>query len=165
MPGAKRTLHLFFPLLLLAGCLAGQERGGQDIRGARIEVQKYTIDANINPRTQSIEATAKIDLNPLESANEATFELNPALNVSKAVDGKGAAAQATRNPDGSLRVVFPSGLQKGQPTTLVLSYDGKITGEEDSPVPGIKFAALHPDFGYLMYPSRWFPISGYSTNR
>jgi tetratricopeptide (TPR) repeat protein len=165
MPGVKRTFHLFAPILLLAGCLSGQEHGSQDIRGARIDVQKYTIDASINPRTQSIEATAKIDFNPLEGANEATFELNPALNISKAVDGKGATAQTTRNPDSSLRVVFASGLQKGQPTTLILSYDGKLTGEEDSPIPGIKFAALHPDFGYLLYPARWFPVSGYAVNR
>ena len=30
---------------------------------------------------------------------------------------------------------------------------------------GIKFAALHPDFGYLTYPARSFPVAGYSTNR
>jgi tetratricopeptide (TPR) repeat protein len=165
MLGAKRTFHLFAQFLLLAGCLAGQERGAQDVRGARIEVQKYTIDANINPRTQSIEATAKVDFNPLESANEASFELNGALTISKAVDGQGATVQTTRNPDSSIRAVFPSGLQKGQPATLVLSYDGKLTGNEDSPISGIKFAALHPDFGYLLYPARWFPVSGYTVNR
>ena len=30
---------------------------------------------------------------------------------------------------------------------------------------GIKFAAIHPDFSYLMYPARWFPIAGYTTDR
>jgi hypothetical protein len=30
---------------------------------------------------------------------------------------------------------------------------------------GVKFAAIHPDFAYLMYPSRWFPVSGYTTDR
>jgi len=28
-----------------------------------------------------------------------------------------------------------------------------------------KFAAIHPDFAFLMYPARWFPVSGYSTDR
>ena len=55
----------------------------------KIDVKKYTIDAAINPRTQSIEATAKIEFTPLENANQVTFELNNALNVSKAVDAKG----------------------------------------------------------------------------
>jgi tetratricopeptide (TPR) repeat protein len=44
-------------------------------------------------------------------------------------------------------------------------YDGRLTGNEDSPVEGIKFAAIHPDFAYLMYPARWFPVSGYTTDR
>ena len=30
---------------------------------------------------------------------------------------------------------------------------------------GIKFAAIQPDFAYLMYPARWFPVAGYSTDR
>ncbi|MBV9083299.1 MAG: tetratricopeptide repeat protein, partial [Acidobacteriaceae bacterium] len=51
------------------------------------------------------------------------------------------------------------------PCQVAISYDGKLTGNEDSPVYGIKFAALHPDFGYLLYPSRWFPVSGYTVNR
>src|SRR5882757_8319141 len=98
----------------------------------RIEVQKYTIDANINPRTQSIEATAKIDFTALENSSEATFELNNALTISKAVDGHGAAVQTTRNPDGTVRVIFPTGLVKSQPAQIAISYDGKLAGNEDS---------------------------------
>jgi aminopeptidase N len=131
----------------------------------RIEVQKYAIEANVNPRTQSIEATAKIDFTALENSAEATFELNNAFTISKAVDGQGASIQTTRNPDGTVRVVFPTGLQKSQATQMTISYDGKLTGNEDSPVSGIRFAALHPDFGYLLYPARWFPVNGYTTNR
>ena len=48
---------------------------------------------------------------------------------------------------------------------MTFHYDGRLTGAEDSPVFGIKFAALHPDYGYLLYPARWFPVSGYSTDR
>src|SRR5882762_1004857 len=105
--GVNRTVLFLVQTCTLAAGLAGQDR--QDVRGPRIDVQKYTIDAHINPRTQSIEATAKIDFNPLESANEATFELNGALNIAKAVDGHGAAVQTSRNADSSIRVVFPGG--------------------------------------------------------
>ncbi len=59
-------------------------------RAPKIDVKKYTINAAINPRTQSIEATAKIDFTPLENANQITFELNNALTISKAVDATGA---------------------------------------------------------------------------
>jgi tetratricopeptide (TPR) repeat protein len=145
--------------------LGGSAWGQAGRTAPRMEVQKYTIEANVNPRTQTIEATAKIDFTALENSADATFELNNALAISKAVDGQGAAIQTTRNPDGTVRVVFPTGLQKSQATLMTISYDGKLTGNEDSPVSGIRFAALHPDFGYLLYPARWFPVNGYTTNR
>ena len=101
-----------------------------------------------------------------ENTNEAIFELNDALTVSKAVDMAGKPLATSRNTqDFTLHVSFPAGLQKGQSSQISVSYDGKLTGNEDSPVSGIKFAALHPDFGYLLYPARWFPVSGYTTNR
>ena len=133
---------------------------------SRIDVTKYTIDADINPRTQSLVATAKIDFTPVDATNELTFELNNALAVSKAVDtqkhtlGTGRSAQ-----DFTVKVELPSGVQKSQPCSIALTYGGKLTGDEESPINGINFAALHPDYGYLLYPGRWFPVSGYTTDR
>ncbi len=130
------------------------------------EVQKYTIDANINPRTQSLTATARIDFTPLDNLADATFELNSALNVSKAVDRTGQNLAIARNTqDFTVKVAFANGLPKGQPAQVAFTYNGKLTGSEDSPVYGIKFAALHPDYSYLLYPARWFPVNGYTVNR
>ena len=56
-------------------------------------------------------------------------------------------------------------LQKGKVAALTFIYDGKMTGNEESPVFGIKFAAIHPDMSYFMYPARWFPVSEYTTDR
>jgi len=157
MRGFKWTL-LF--LALAASVLA------QDKHPHNIQVQKYTIDAEINPRTQSITATAKIDFTSLENISEASFELNNALAVSKAVDAQGHTLEASRDSqDASIKVELPAPIQKSQTGEICLTYAGKLTGNEDGPVSGIKFAALHPDFGYLLYPARWFPVSGYTTNR
>jgi aminopeptidase N len=139
-------------LFALAVCAWGQEKR------PRIDVQKYIIEADINPRTQSISATAKIDFTPLESTPDAVFELNNALTVSKAVDAQGKPVETSRDDkDFTIKVNFPAPLQKTQPCELSITYDGKLTGNEDSPVSGIKFAALHP--------ARWFPVSGYTANR
>lgn len=146
-------------LLMLAATL-----GAQDKR-SRIEVQRYTIDAQINPRTQTLTATAKIEFTPLETASDVTFELNNALTVSKAVDAKGEAIPTARGADFTVRVMIPGGIVKNQPQVISLSYDGKLTGDEDGPISGIRFAALHPDFGYLLYPARWFPVNNYSIGR
>ncbi len=155
-----RGLNWLVLLLVAAASLGAQEKR------SRIDVQKYTIDADVNPRTQSIAATAKIDFTALEATNSVIFELNNALTVSKALDQQGQPLQVARNaPDFTIRLAFPAGLQKSQHCQITLTYDGKLTGNEDSPVYGIKFAALHPDFGYLLYPARWFPVSGYTVNR
>jgi aminopeptidase N len=149
------VLVLLFPVCLFA----------QDKR-TKIEVQRYTIDAQINPRTQSLTATAKIEFTPLETASDVSFELNAALAVSKAIDAHGESVPTTRgSSDFTLRVMVPGGVAKNQPTTLSISYNGRLTGEEDSPVSGIRFAALHPDYAYLLYPARWFPVNDYTVNR
>ncbi|HUI58255.1 MAG TPA: M1 family aminopeptidase, partial [Bryobacteraceae bacterium] len=81
-------------------------------------------------------------------------------------DGAGKQVNASRNQqEYSVRLNFDQPLAKGQPVSITFYYDGKLTGQEDSPVYGIKFAAIHPEFAYLMYPARWFPVSGYSTDR
>jgi tetratricopeptide (TPR) repeat protein len=157
MMRAHRWLVLIF---VLAATVRAQDKR------SRIDVQRYTIDAQVNPRTQSLTATAKIEFTPLETASDVTFELNNALTVSKALDARGESISTSRGgPDFTIRVMIPGGIVKNQPTFVSLTYDGKLTGEEDSPVSGIKFAALHPDFGYLLYPSRWFPINNYTVNR
>ena len=56
-----------------------------------------------------------------------------------------------------MRLSFEQPLPKGQPVTVTFYYDGHLTGQEDSPVYGIKFAAIHPDFAYLMYPGALVP--------
>ena len=152
-------------LILLA---AGVSAPAQERRPAsRIHVDQYTIDAEISPNTQSIDAKAAVQFVPLdEGVSSAIFELNNALNVSKVVDGTGKQIQASRNQqDFTVRLNFDQPLPKGQPVTLTFYYDGKLTGQEDSPVYGIKFAAIHPDYAYLMYPARWFPVNGYTTDR
>lgn len=131
-----------------------------------IDVSHYAIDAEINPRTQSLSAVAKIDFKALEPGSDATFELNNALAVSKVVDGTGQTIPTSRNEaDFTLRLMFPSALQKDQIYHVAVSYQGKLTGNEDGPISGIKFAALHPENGFLLYPARWFPINGYTTDR
>jgi len=40
-----------------------------------------------------------------------------------------------------------------------------ITGNEDGPIEGLKLAAIQEPITYLLYPARWFPSTGYLTNR
>jgi tetratricopeptide (TPR) repeat protein len=142
---------------------AAQERRA----GTQIDVQGYTIEAEISPNSQSLSAKAEVRFVPLvDNLATASFELNNALNIARVVDGTGKQIPAARSQaDFSVRLAFDPPLAKGVPAALTFYYDGKLSGQEDSPVEGIRFAAIHPDYSFLLYPSRWFPVNGYSTDR
>jgi len=151
-------------LLLFAG---PQNAPAQERRSNRIDVEQYTIDAEIAPANATLAAKAAIRFSPLDdNIGSATFELNNALNIARVTDEQGNQIPASRNQtDSTIRLTFPQPLAKGKPVTITFEYDGRLTGNEESPVYGIKFAAIHPDFAYLMYPARWFPVNGYTTDR
>jgi tetratricopeptide (TPR) repeat protein len=134
---------------------------------SRIDVEQYSIEAEVTPNTSTLAAKTSVRFLPLgDGVTSATFELNNALNVSRVVDEEGKQIPASRNQqDSTLRLSFEQPLAAGKAVTLTFYYDGRLTGNEESPVFGIKFAAIHPDFAYLMYPARWFPVNGYTTDR
>jgi tetratricopeptide (TPR) repeat protein len=166
----SRKLPLLTPALLtLVALLAitparSQERS---TAGGRIDIDHYKIDAEINPRTQSLTATVETHFSAVDNnVSTVAFELNNALNVSRVVDDAGRQIPASRSQqDYTLRLTFPEPLIKGRPMTVTFTYDGRLSGAEDSPVYGIRFAAIHQDYAYLMYPARWFPVAGYTTDR
>jgi len=150
--------------LAIASLLSAQDKGG---KRARLDVDHYVINAEVNPHTQALSASVQVRFVPLDNdVSTATFELNNALNVSRVVDDAGHQLQSSRSgSDFGLRVNFPAPLPKGKPATVTFTYDGRLTGEEESPVYGIKFASIQNDYAYLMYPSRWFPINDYTVDR
>jgi len=132
----------------------------------RMDVNDYTIDAQVDPNAQTIRATAKVRFTPLDDASSLSFELNNALNLDSVTDEAGRQVPASRvAQDMTVRLSLAETLPKGKPATLTFVYGGKLTGAEESPVWGIKFAAIHPDVAYLMYPARWFPVNDYTTDR
>ena len=158
-----RVLGPALGLLMMAFAAPAQEPA----RRARIDLQDYTIEADISPTAQSITAKAAVRFVAVDdNIAAATFELNNALNLSRVEDASGKPIETARNQqDFTVRLTLSPPLAKGQSYTATFYYDGKLSGAEDSPVYGIRFAAIHPDFAYLLYPARWFPVLGYTTNR
>src|SRR5579872_2923974 len=150
---------------LIALALAAPAQEQQ--RRARIDVKDIAIDAEISPNLQTITSKATVNFVAMDDGiSSAIFELNNALNLTKVEDASGKPIDFNRNQqDFSVRLNLQPPLAKGQAFTANFYYDGKLTGNEESPVFGIKFAAIHPDFAYLMYPARWFPVAGYTTDR
>ena len=161
-------VKLLGSVALAAATLLGQGLGagqGQSQR-PRMDVDSYTIDAQVDPNAQTIRATAKVSFTPLDDATSLSFELNNALNLDSVTDGAGRQVPASRvAQDMTVRLSLAETLPKGKPATLTFVYGGKLTGAEESPVWGIKFAGIHPESAYFMYPARWFPVNDYTADR
>jgi len=145
----------------LAGPSPAQRAAG------RLDVDHYVINAEIHPRTQDLTATAEVRFRAADDdARSATFQLHNALRLEKVVDESGAELPAERNAeDFTVRISLPQILAKGQPKTLKFTYQGALTGKEESPVWGLTFAAIRNDFAFLLYPARWFPVNDYTADR
>src|ERR1700724_1507232 len=133
---------------------------------ARLRVDDYRIEAELDPHLHQITARAKVKFTALQDISVAVFELHNDLRVTKVVDEKNQPLSAERvTQDSTVRVPQPAGLSKDASTTLTFEYDGTLENADNSPVPGLKLAYIGDDTSYLFYAGRWFPVSGYGLNR
>jgi tetratricopeptide (TPR) repeat protein len=133
---------------------------------ARLRVDDYQIEAELQPHLHQITARAKVKFTALQDLSVAVFELHNDLRVTKVLDEKNQPLSAERvTQDSTVRVPLPAGLSKGASTILSFEYDGTLENADNSPVPGLKLAYIGDDTSYLFYAGRWFPVSGYGLNR
>ena len=130
-----------------------------------LDITGYTIDAELLPSTHHLSATAAVTFTAPPNLDVVTFGFHPALKVDKITDATGKVLDGERTADGSIRVTTNTPFAAGQPVTWTFQYEGTITGNEDGPVPGLKLAAIQEPITYLLYPARWFPMTGYMTDR
>jgi hypothetical protein len=133
---------------------------------ARLRVDDYQIEAELQPHLHQITARAKVKFTALQDLSVAVFELHNDLRVTKVTDEKNQPLSAERvTQDSTVRVPLPAGLAKDASTTLTFEYEGQLESGDNSPVPGLKLAYIGDDTSYLFYAGRWFPVSGYGLNR
>ena len=131
----------------------------------QIDVQGYVIHADLDPTSGKLSATATVTFTALQDLNLVTFGLNNALIVSKLTDGANANVPFERNTaDSTLRISPANLIPKGTSATWTFTYAGAPTADT-SPVEGIDFAQVADPVSFLLYPGRWFPMSGLFTDR
>src|SRR4029077_15027217 len=89
------------------------------------------------------------------------------LDVKAVIGADGHALSFERDNQNALygTVMLPTPVTTGTKVTLTFTYAGLLANEENSPVPGVKMAAINKDGAYLMLPARWFPLTNYPSNR
>ena len=147
---------------LIFGC--AQAALGQRSARRELQVDGYRIDLQLDPEAHTMTATTVVTFTAPEGADAITFGLHPALKITNITDDAGALLTGQRTTDGNVRIV-PTTVPGEKPLHWTFVYSGKITGNEDGPVEGLKLAAIGDPITYLLYPARWFPMTGYLTDR
>ncbi len=130
-----------------------------------LNITGYVIDAELDPATHNLTAKAVVSFIPPPNLQVVTFGFHPALKVTSITDESGKTLDGERTADGSIRVTSNGAFTPGQTVQWTFAYSGAITGNEDGPVEGLKLAAIQEPISYLLYPARWFPMTGFMTDR
>ena len=135
-------------------------------RKARLRVDDYQIEAELQPHLHQITAHAKVKFTALQDLTVAVFELHNDLRITRVLDEKSQPLSAERvTQDSRCACRCPQGWRKTLPPLSPSNTKVCSTRGDNSPVPGLKLAYIGDDTSYLFYSGRWFPVSGYGLNR
>jgi Peptidase family M1 domain len=132
----------------------------------QLQINGYVISADLDPSVNRLTAAVDVNFTALEDLTSPTFELNNGLQITKATDAKGQPLESERlTNNNTVRFTLANPLPKGTTTTYHIEYSGTLKGADTSPVEGIKLASVEDPISILLYPGRWFPMTGLFTNR
>ncbi len=164
---ARRPI-VFVSVFLIALCFcAPVPLHAQVPRPASFRAEHYDVSASLDSIGQSITATAKIDFKAAEAASSVRVELHPNLIVKEVKGPDGKPLTFERDNQNPLVVVvqLATPVATDGHVTLTYTYAGLLFNEENSPVPGLRAAAINKDGAYLLLPARWFPLTNFPSNR
>jgi hypothetical protein len=149
--------------LLLPVALLPTTGSAQDVAKENFLAEHYDVAATIEPASQSLSATAKVDFRAREASSIVRVELHPNLNVAKIEIAAGKTVNFDRDQLNPLllSINLPSPVAANTTVSLTFTYSGLLANEENSPVPGVRLASIYKDGAYLLLPARWFPLTAY----
>jgi len=163
----RKTLRFWLLSAAVAACAlaSGFQLAAQRADRPALNITGYVIDAEIDTATHHLAAKATVTFTAPENSGQISFGFHPALKVTKISDLTGKVLTGERLADGTIRVTPATPIVKGLQEHWIFEYEGTITGNEDGPVEGLKLASIQEPVTYLLYAARWFPTTGYMTDR
>ena len=163
----QKVSCIFFVFALLLLVCAAASVQAQVPRPSNFLAEHYDVSAALDAIGQSLSATAKIEFKAAEASSSVRVELHPNLVVKevKAADGKKLSFERDNQNPLSLTVQLLSPVASGGHVTLTFTYAGILANEENSPIPGVRAAAISKEGAYLLLPARWFPLTNFPSNR
>jgi tetratricopeptide (TPR) repeat protein len=152
------------------GAPQGPSRGVapvQTIPAAVFRATYYEVRASLDAVGQVMNAQAKVDFAAREAGRVVEVELNQNLRVNSVRDVSGRPVSYDRDDNSSLKlhVTLDDTVPAGGKVTLFFDYGGPLSNRMNNPDQGMRMAYIAKDGGYLLLPSRWFPLTDFPANR
>lgn len=112
-------------------------------------------------------AQAKVDFAAKEAGRIVDVELNQNLRVNSVRDVSGKPVTYDRDDSSALKlhVTLADTIPTGGKVTLFFDYGGPLSSRINDPNQGVRMAYIAKGGGYLLLPSRWFPLTDFPSNR
>jgi hypothetical protein len=139
----------------------------QSIPGAAFRATYYEVRTSLDPIGNVINAQAKVDFVAQEAGRIVEVELNQNLRVNSIRDVSGKPVTYDRDDNSSLKIqiTLAETIPVGGKVTLFFDYGGPLSSRLNNPDQGARMAYISKDGGYLLLPSRWFPLTDFPSNR
>ncbi len=139
----------------------------QSIPTAAFRATYYEVRASLDAVGQVMNAQAKVDFAAKEAGRVVEVELNQNLRVNSVRDVSGRPVSYDRDDNSSLKlhVTLDDTVPAGGKVTLFFDYGGPLSSRMNNPDQGMRMAYIAKDGGYLLLPSRWFPLTDFPSNR
>jgi hypothetical protein len=127
----------------------------------------YEIRASLDALGQVINAQAKVDFVANEASRVVDVELNQNLRVNSINDSTGRPVSFERDDNTGLKmhITLDNAVPAGGRVTLQFDYNGPLSNRINDPSQPVRLAYIDKDGGYLLLPARWFPLTGFPSNR
>ena len=127
----------------------------------------YEIRASLDAVGRVLTAQAKVDFVANEASRVVDVELSQTLRVNGVRDAAGKSLTYDRNENTPLKlqVTLPDSVPLGGRVTLQFEYAGPLSTRSTSAEQTVQLAHIDKDGGYLLLPSRWFPLTDFPANR
>ncbi len=134
---------------------------------AAFRATNYEIHASLDAVGQVMNAQAKVTFTASDAARIVEVELNPNLRVSSVRDTAGRPVSFDRDDNSSMKltITLPELVQTGGSVTLEFDYSGPLSSRVNDPSQGVRLSYFGKEGGYLLLPARWFPLTGFPSNR
>lgn len=139
----------------------------ESVPTAAFRATYYEVRASLDVVGQVMNALAKVDFVARDAARVVDVELNQNLRVNSIRDLSGMPVTYERDDTAGMKlhITLAETLPMGGKVTLFFDYGGPLSSRLNNLDEAKRMASIAKDGGYLLLPSRWFPLTDFPANR